>query len=64
MVITSIDLGEIIGTILIANVKTSTKIKGIEFCNNKSIGNNKLELRLHTIKLNLVHTFIVFQISK
>jgi hypothetical protein len=34
MVITSIDLGEIVGTILIANVKTSTKIKGIKFCKN------------------------------
>ncbi len=34
MAITSIDLGEIIGTILIANVKTSTKIKGIQFCKN------------------------------
>jgi hypothetical protein len=34
MIITSIYLGEIVGTILIANVKTSTKIKGIKFCKN------------------------------
>jgi len=34
ILITSIDLGEIVGTILIANVKNSTKINDIKFCKN------------------------------